>query len=90
MLEDRLKIILEMTSIQFWKTRCSKIPYGEFVLAMSKNAFFLDFFMNIIRECVFSEPARKMTQNGGRVVGIGSMFDMNIKACVRNMEKWGP
>ena len=35
----------------------------------------------------FSDSARKMTQNGGRVVAIGSIFDMNIKAYVRNMEK---
>ena len=35
----------------------------------------------------FSEPARKMMQNGDRVVAIGSIFDMNMKAYVRNMEK---
>ena len=28
----------------------------------------------------FSESARKMTQNGGRIVAIGSIFDMNVKA----------
>ena len=37
----------------------------------------------------FSDSARKMTQNGGRVVAIGSIFDMNIKVYVRNMEKIG-
>ena len=37
----------------------------------------------------FSESARKMTQNGGRVVAIGSIFDMNIKVYVRNMGKNG-
>ena len=26
----------------------------------------------------FSESARKMTQNGGRVVAIWSIFDMNV------------
>ena len=31
--------------------------------------------------------ARKMMQNGGRVVAIGSIFDMNIKAYVRSMVK---
>ena len=36
---------------------------------------------------LFSESARKMTQNGGRVVAIGSIFDMNVKGYVRNMEK---
>ena len=35
----------------------------------------------------FSESARKMTQNGGRVVAIGSIFDMNMSFDVRNMEK---
>ena len=35
----------------------------------------------------FSDSARKMTQNGGRVVAIGWIFDMNIKAYVRNKEK---
>ena len=29
----------------------------------------------------FSESARKMTQNGGRVVAIGSIFDKFINAC---------
>ena len=33
----------------------------------------------------FSDSARKMTQNGGRVVAIGSIFDMNVKAYVRVM-----
>ena len=44
------------------------------------------FFKSTSRVC-FSDSARKMTQNGGRVVAIGWIFDMNIKAYVRNKEK---
>ena len=40
----------------------------------------------MLRLC-FLESARKMMQNGGRVVPIGSIFDMNMKAHVRSMEK---
>ena len=68
-LEDRLKII----SSSFWKSRFSKISYGEFVLGMSKNVFF-DFCYTSTPGVCFSEPARKMTQNGGRIVVNGPIF----------------
>ena len=34
----------------------------------------------------FSDSARKMTQSGGRVVAIGSIFDMKTKADVQNIK----
>ena len=73
-MEDRLKMILEMNSINFWKSRFSEISYGESVLGMSEKKRFsiFDKSMSGVR---FSEPVRKMTQNGGRVVAIWSIFE---------------
>ena len=68
-LEDSLNMILEMNSINFWKNRFSEISYGETVLGMSKKKRF-SIFNKSMSGVRFSESARKMTQNGGRVVAI--------------------
>ena len=67
-----------------------EVDFGDFVI---KNKYGLvekcDFRVSykLTLGMRFSEPARKMTQNGGRVVAIGSIFDMNMSFDVRNMEK---
>ena len=57
-LEDRLKIILEMNSINFWKSRFSEISYGDSVVGMSKKCGFR-FSINRCRECVFRNQRAK-------------------------------
>ena len=58
MLEERLKIMLEINLINFGKSRFSKIPYGEIVLRCRENAFFY-FFRNRCREHVFRNQRAK-------------------------------
>ena len=58
MLEDSLKIIVDMTSTHFWKSRFPKCSYREFVLGMLKKCVFR-FFINRRRECVFQNQRAK-------------------------------
>ena len=81
-LEDRLQIILEMSSSSFWKKSIFENSLCEICIGDVERIRFSIFYKSTSEVC-FSDSARKMTQNGGRIVAIGSIFDDFIYAFFR-------
>ena len=68
------------------KSRILNISLYRIYTGVSKKCIFRVSYKSASGVC-FSEPARKMTQNGGRVVPIGSMFDIFIMGCSQDRRK---